>query len=39
MGPGVAHHQFARVWTGAERGLTLGQQVLRYDGVPSAIWY
>jgi hypothetical protein len=39
MGPGVAHHQVARVWTGAERGLKLTQQVLRYDGVPSAIWY
>jgi hypothetical protein len=39
MGPGVAHHQITRSWTGAERGLTLTQQVLRYDGVPSAIWY
>jgi hypothetical protein len=29
MGPGVAHHQITRSWTGPERGLTLGQMVLR----------
>jgi hypothetical protein len=39
MGPGVAHHQVARSWTSAEPGLGLSQEVLRYDGVPSAIWY
>jgi hypothetical protein len=39
MGPGVAHHQVDRVWTGAEPGLKLTHEVLRYDGVPSAIWY
>jgi hypothetical protein len=39
MGPGVANHQIARSWTGPVRGLTLTQEVLRYDGVPAAIWY
>jgi hypothetical protein len=29
MGPGVAHHQITRSWTAPERGLTLGQMVLR----------
>jgi hypothetical protein len=39
MGPGVAHHQITRSWTAGERDPALTQMVLRYDGVPSAIWY
>jgi hypothetical protein len=39
MGPGVAHHQITRSWFAAEPGLALGQMVVRYDSVPSAIWY
>lgn len=39
MGPGVAHHQVARSWHPGEIHPALTQEVLRYDGVPSAIWY
>jgi hypothetical protein len=39
MEPGVAHHQVDRVWIGAEPGLKLTHEVLRYGGVPSASWY